>query len=176
MTTDADTLFEMLVDRIDKPHEYSRLIARLLGQVLNQAAQQNIVVFEGVPYTYDSVRAKFLSLTRPTIQVSSYGPTVSNRCLSLGDVPTGGQQGFYVPRNATVTALWAKSRSTAPWTFEVRKNGVNLTVASANIVVGQGAEPNVNVDVDEGDWLQFFVAGTNVGFPIATCELAWRKL
>ena len=175
MTTPADTLFEDLVARIDKPHEYSRLIARILSDLLNATILQQIVLFDGVPYNYDNIRGKTLSLTRPTIQASAHGHAISDRHLSLGDVPTGGHQGFLVPREATITALWAKSRSTAAWTFEVRKNGVNLTLASVNIVAGDGAAPNVNIDVAEGDWLQFYVAGTNVGFPIATCELAWRK-
>lgn len=173
----AAELFEKLVDRIDKPIEYSRLISGLLSEIVAQNAAQQIVLIDGVPYNLDTGRQKLLSLTRPVFQAGAHGLNVTNRYLTAdGGVPTAGQQGFYVPRDATITAMWAKSRSTSPWVLEVRKNGANLTTASLSIIGSASANPQLDIDVSAGDWLQLFLVGTGVQHPIAALEMAWRSI
>lgn len=171
----AQELFEKLVDTIDKPIEYSRLISGMLSDLVAQSAAQQIVLIDGVPYNLDTGRQKVLSLTRPVFQAAAHGANVSSRYLVTDGVPTAGPQGFYVPRDATITALWAKSRSNGPWSIEVRKNGANLTLASLAVIGSASANPQLNIDVSAGDWLQLFLVGTGVQHPIAALELAWRS-
>lgn len=173
---EVNNLLEELLRLQDSPYAYNNLIARLLNDLLAASQAQAIVYDGGVPYTLDPTRNKFLSLARPLYTSGAHGFGVTNRYLQMpGDVTTMGAAGVLIPRDATITAIAAKSRTTGGWLFEVRRNGVNMTVASQAVSAGQGSSPNLNIDLDAGDWLQFYVNGTNVGFPVATVELAWRK-
>jgi hypothetical protein len=167
-------LFEDLLSRIDKPYDYNYLIAKILCRLLDTQAQQSIFVVGGVPYFYDPARGKYLSLARPIIRAGAYGEGVTSRYLRIEDVAASGLQGFFLPRAATVTGLWAKSRSTAPWVVEVRRNGIALTIVSETITGGSGGDANIDMDLDAGDWVQVFALGTNIEHIVAAVEIAWR--
>lgn len=174
---EIQNLLEELLRLQDSPYAYNNLIARLLNDLWSMAAAGTITYDGGVPYTLDPIRQKFLSLARPVFSAGGHGFGVTNRYLQLsGDVASMGQQGILLPRAATITAIAAKSRSTGSWLFEVRRNGVNITVASQAVAAGSGSNPNLDIDLDAGDWLQFYAGGTNIAFPEATVELAWRKV
>lgn len=173
---EIENLLEELLRLQDSPYAYNNLIARILNDLLALTQTQAIVYDNGVPYTLDPSRNKFLSLARPLFIAGYQGFSVTNRYLQVpGDVATMGQQGVLLPRDATITAIAAKSRTTGGWLCEVRRNGVNMTVASQAVSSGVGSNSNLNIDLDAGDWLQFYVNGTNVGFPVVSVELAWRK-
>ena len=173
---EVNNLLEELLRLQDSPYAYNNLIARILNDLLAFTQTQAIVYDGGVPYTLDPNRNKFLSLARPLFISGYQGLGVTNRYLQVpGDVATMGQQGVLLPRPATITAIAAKSRTTGGWLFEVRRNGANITVASQAVSAGVGSSPNLNIDLDAGDWLQFYANGTNIGFPVVSVELAWRK-
>jgi hypothetical protein len=173
---EINNLLEELLRLQDSPYAYNNLIARILNDLLSASQSQAITYDGGVPYTLDPSRNKLLSLARPMFTAGYQGFGVTSRYLQVpGDVATMGQQGILLPRAATITAIAAKSRTTGGWLFEVRRNGVNMTVASQAVSMGAGSNPNLNIDLDAGDWLQFFANGTNIGFPVASIELAWRK-
>lgn len=171
----CDNLFEELLSLIDKPYEYNHLLAKILCDLVGQSQSQSIIYDGGVPYTVDPTRNKSLSLARVVHHAGAHGLGVTNRYLQVaGDVAAMGEQGILIQRAATITGMTAKSRTTGGWTFEVRKNGANITVASLAVSGGLGSDPVLDIDLNEGDWLQFFVSGTNIGFPVVSVELAWR--
>jgi hypothetical protein len=170
----CDNLFETLLSLIDKPYDYNQLIAKILCQLLQAAQQQQIVIDNGVPYFWDSDRSKMLSLARPIIRGGAYGEAIDSRYLKMEDVATAGAQGFLIPRKATLTGLWGKSRSNGNWTLEVRKNGSAITLASVIISSGSGQDSFVDLDLDEGDFVQFFAVGNDISHPIVAMEIAWR--
>jgi hypothetical protein len=172
----CDNLFETLLSLIDKPYDYNQLIAKLLCQLLQAAQHQQIVIEDGVPYFWDSDRSKMLSLARPIIRGGANGNAIDSRYLKMDDVATAGDQGFLIPRPATLTGLWGKSRSTADWTLEVRKNGSNITLASVIISSGSGQDDFIDLDLDDGDYLQFYAIGNDISHPIVALELAWRQI
>jgi len=135
---------------------------------------QAIVWDSGVPYIYDPLRNKKLSLTRTIISSALYGGSISDSYLRLDGVATMAEQGFLLPRKATITGLWAKSRIGAGWYIEVRKNGVPITVSSVQIIAGSGLDGTIDIDLNQGDWVQLFAQGSAIKHPIAACELAWR--
>jgi len=92
----------------------------------------------------------------------------------MDGVTMAGAQGFLMPRDATITAMWAKSRSTGSWNVEVRKNGIPITLVSIPVVGSFGSDSTIDVDVYAGDFLQFYLNGTAVDHPIAGVEIAWR--
>lgn len=170
---DCNNIFEVLFDRVDKPLEYTHIIAELLCKATNPT--QNIVFVDGVPMIYDPTRGKTLSIDREVIRAGDFGKGVTNRSLSMDDVPSAGSQGYPVPRPATITGLWAKSRSTSAWIFEVRRNGAAITLANLNVSGGIAYDANLDIDINIGDTLQIFASGTNIQHPIACVEIAWRQ-
>lgn len=169
-------LYEQFNRLVDKPHEYNRLLSSVLQDLYNSISGQSIVWDSGVPYILDPLRQKFLSLTRAVITSGWYGNSIEDRYLRLDGVVTMGAQGFVLPRPATITGLWAKSRSNGSWNIEVRKNGIPITLASVSIAAGSGSNDTIDLNLDQGDWIQFYLDGTAVEHPIAAVELAWRLI
>jgi len=172
---DCDNLFELLMSKVDKPHEHTHIIAELLCKALANSATGAIEYVDGVPMHPDPVRGKTLSTARPVVIGSAHGRNKCDMYLKIGDVPSAGLQGFLLPRKATITGLWAKSRSAANWTIEARRNGVSLTLASTLVSGGKGSATNVDIDLDAGDVLQIYANGDGIDHPIAAVEIAWRK-
>jgi hypothetical protein len=169
-TYDQKKFFEELVQRIDKPIEYSHLIARFLN---NLAASQIIFVAD-IPYVNDPIRGKLLSCARTILTSAYYGLNQSSRYLRISGVTSAGPQGILMPRDGTITAMTAKSRSTGVWNFEVRRNGIPITLSGIPVVSSVGSDPLMDVDFNAGDFLQFYLNGSAVDHPIASVEVAWR--
>jgi hypothetical protein len=85
---------------IDKPYDYNHLLAKLLCRLLQITQAQLIEHVDGVPMIGDPDRNKTLSMARPIIIAGDFGHGVTNRYLSIEDVPTSGAKGFLVPRAA----------------------------------------------------------------------------
>lgn len=161
-------LFEQLNARIDKPIEYNHLLCSAISFNLPP-----IVFIDGIAYADDPSRGKRLSINRPILTAGHYGQNQNNRYLRMQDVPMAGDQGFLMPRNATIIGLWAKSRSTSPWNIEVRKNGAPITLVTVP-VSGFGSDLTLNFDLNAGDTVQIYLAGSSVDHPIAGLEFAYR--
>lgn len=168
---DWNTLKEQFDRLIDKPLDYNALLTKILQE---SNAQVTVVLIDGVPMIVDNIRGKTLSVARPVVQATLFGQNMSQRYLKIGEVPTQSSQGFILPRAATITGLWAKSRSLGNWTIEVRKNGLPVSLVGLAITGGQGLDPEVDFDLDAGDTLQVFANGASMSHIIAGVELAWR--
>ena len=173
-TFDNDTFFNDLNDRIDKPIEFNHLLAQIIGDLVNTTVVGNVIFIDGIGYSLDPTRNKFLSLNRHFITAGAYGLTITDRYLKVAEVPTAGDQGLLMMRDGTITGIVAKSRSTASWDLEVRKNGVPLTVVSLSVSSGGTVNKSIDVDFDAGDLIQIFMDGSNVEHPIVQIEHAWR--
>jgi len=167
-------MFERLQDSMHQPEDYNHLLARTLQRICQALSTSEITWYQGTPYLKDPDREKFLSANRPTLQSAYYGLNQKDRYLRMSGVTTAGNQGFLVPKPATITGLWAKSRSIGNWIIEARKNGNPITLVSVNITGSFGSDMLVDIDVEAGDYLQFFLNGNAVDHPIAAMEIAWR--
>ena len=171
---------EDMFERLQRAHhhteDYNHLLARTLNDLCRCTFISGVKWVDGMPYLWDLSRSKWISLSRVTLQTAYYGLNQANRYLRVGTVTSCGAQGFLCPRPAVLTAIWAKSRSILTWTVEARKNGIPITLASANIINSFGSDLTLNVDVDAGDWLQVYLSGNSVDHPIAAVEFAWRLL
>jgi len=171
---DFRNLFEQFLSYTDKPYDYNLLLCKLFDELLNAQQGQTIYHDSGMVYVFDPIRQKKLSLARPLIRAGTHGEGVTNRYLRMDDVAAAGFQGFPVTRPATITAVLARSRSTSPWLVEIRRNGVSLTLVSVPVTARVGYDNLVNIDIEPGDWLQIYAAGTSIEHPIAAVEIAWR--
>ena len=169
-TYDQKKFFEELVQRIDQPIEYSHLIARFLN---NLAASQIIFVAD-IPYINDPIRGKLVSCARTILTSAYYGLNQNSRYLRIDGVTSAGSQGILMPRDGVITAMTAKSRSNGVWNFEVRRNGVPITLSGIPVISSVGNNPVMDVDFNAGDYLQFHLSGAGVDHPICSAEIAWR--
>lgn len=147
------------------------------GQDGADGADGSVITYvDGVPMVEDSSRSdKVLSLNRPMLAAGHFGNNAIDMYLKIaGAVPTMDESGHYLPRKATITGIWGKSKSTSSWIFEVRRNGVSSVLESVTITGGKGSEPNLDIDLDADDCLQFYLNGT-ADFPQAWIEIAWRQ-
>ena len=165
-------LFEALNDRIDKPIEYNHILTSIIQQIA--AGSGLFTIADGMVFFSDPSRTKDITVNRSNISGNIYSPNVVNRYMRIGKVPMQSDQGWNIPRDAVITGLWAKSRSTGSWSIEVRKNGVPVTLVSVPVVSGIGSNFGLDFDVDKDDWLQLYVSGTDVDYPIASLEIAYR--
>jgi hypothetical protein len=171
---DLSTLLEQLDRLSDKPHEYNSLIAKLIRSLSEQTLGNLLRWQGGICYSFDPTRQKEISIDRSTISAGTYGKGISDRYLRVDGIPSAGSQGFLVPRAGLITGLWAKSRSMGSWSIEIRKNGIPITLVSVPVISSFGIDDSLDIDVERGDWLQFYLHGQNVEHPIAALELAWR--
>lgn len=167
---DINKLFELLGARVNNQHDYNHVISWFF----NQLSSQNIVWIDGLPYLQDPSRGKLLSISRPVFTAGYYGLAQRHRYLRMDSVTMAGAQGLLMPRDATICAAWAKSRSAGAWSLEIRKNGIPITLIAVSIVGSFGSDTTLNIDVDAGDHIQFYMNGINVDHPIVGVELAWR--
>jgi hypothetical protein len=167
---DYKKLFELLGERVNNQHDYNHVISWFIQGL----SATNIVWFDGTPHLEDPTRGKLLSIGRPVFTAGYYGLNQKNRYLRMSEVTMAGDQGLYMPRPATITAMWGKSRSTGAWSAEVRKNGIPITLISVPIIGSFGSDITLNIDVDAGDHIQFYMNGMSVDHPIVGVELAWR--
>lgn len=166
-------LYEEFNRRGHDTHEYNRLLSSVLAELANNQQAQTIVWDNGVPYIFDPLRNKYLSLTRTVVTGAIYGGSINSTYLRIDGVATMANQGFLIPRNATITALWAKSRPTS-WNIEVRKNGIPITLVGVPVLAGSGSDGTIDLDLSQGEWIQLYANGSSIAHPIAAVELAWR--
>ncbi|MBU2995018.1 hypothetical protein KO500_01165 [Cellulophaga baltica] len=126
---------------------------------------------DGILYAYDSGRGKWLSIDRSLLNYESIVTALNAVYI--------GASGVRVPRDATITGITVQSGSIlgTPWSVEVRKNGLTgnlLTLGISSIESGKH-DSNVNIDVNEGDYLRIYINGALVVLPQALIEIAWRK-
>ena len=134
-----------------------------------------VIVVGDKQYMYDSVRAKWLSVERKSIEAQKASKS-KDVYLQYGNVPSL-QTGYRIPRNATIVAMVAQTELSASWTLEVRRNNVTTPIASLTITAAAGNQSiTTNVDVVAGDRIQLYAntAGVDIFAPVANIELAWR--
>lgn len=167
--------FERLQESQHQPEDYNHLIARTINEICNfVSGSGGFIQKDGVLYYVDTLRNKVLSTNRTTPIGSYCGQNQKNRYMKFGDVVGKGNTGFLCPRAATITALWAKSRSTGSWTIEARRNDSPITLVSVGVTAGKGSNMVLDFDLNAGDYVQLFINGTGIDQPIASIELAWR--
>lgn len=172
---DRQKFFEQLQDNLDEPMIYNRLIALAINEALRlpESELENLYpTVDDVMFLKDPARDRYISVDRFRVTASEYGTNIKDRYLKVGRVPTAGDMGIVIPKSGIITKITAKSRSTESWNLEVRKNGVAITLVSLQIISSIGWATDIDVDVNEGDALQFFVDGT-AAYPIVNCEIAW---
>ena len=131
---------------------------------------------DGLLYIFDGTRNKWLSVDRTTVGWGRNSANTTNEYLRQFNGALSSQNGWRMIRNGTITAITAQSNINQTWTFEVRKNDATTVVTSITMTNVQGNHNNtINIDINEGDFLQAYCNGTSIDYPEALIEIAWRK-
>lgn len=144
------------------------------GTLKGSPVEGNVEVKGGVLYTYDATRSKWLSVDRKLLVGSRKG-NATDVYLRVMDNIAMSETGYRVLRDGTITGIFAQTDTAESWTFEIRKNDSATVIASLVISGAAGSQDTtVNVDVTQGDELQFYCNGTLIKSPVGGVELAWR--
>ncbi len=121
------------------------------------------IVRDGISYLFDRERDKVLSITRTQLQSGLNHHNCSNQFMRS----VSGDIGIYrVPRNATIVGCTTLSKS-GSWKLCIQKQGSDNLIEIDSVLL-------LNIDLYEGDLIQFFCKGINIAHPRASLEIAWR--
>jgi hypothetical protein len=152
-------------------------------KAVNAGGQIDVSLYElqvdqGLLWVYDTVRGKWLSTQRSTFGAGEKG-RIRNKYLMVFDGQVSNLTGWRVVRDATITAIAAQTRNNETWTLRVRKNGDPTDIASLTMSAVDGNHSSVaNVDVSEGDQIQFYAETTGflgIKDALVWVEVAWRN-
>ncbi len=137
---------------------------------------QMFVGNDGILYIYDGTRSKWLSVDRTMVGWGRSSGNTTNEYLRQFNGSPSNNNGWRMIRDGTITGITAQSNAVESWTLEIRKND-SATVITSLTMAAQNGNHNktLNVDVNEGDFLQAYCNGTSVAHPQSLIEIAWRK-
>lgn len=127
---------------------------------------------DGIPYIYDGIRSKWLSLTSVCIELCRQGSIKNGKYANKGSV-TGDSSGVVLPRNATLVGMTIRTRgATALFSFSYEVDLVNKW--SGNIsATGEYSNDSLNTDLDAGEMGMIYFSGSD-DQKDAVCHLFYR--
>jgi len=154
------------------------VICEILGCHEASEGITDIQVDDGRLWVYDNYRNKWLSSDRLTAIAGKNG-RAKNLYLRLPSGQPSNLTGYRIPRAATITAISAQTKENETWILRIRKNDSVANILSLALNNTNGKHDiTVDVDLDEGDRIQFYADTTaflGIRDPFAWIEIAWRN-
>ncbi|NER18613.1 type 1 periplasmic-binding domain-containing protein [Spongiivirga citrea] len=139
---------------------------------------QMFIDTDGLLYTYDTTRTKWLSMDRNMVGWGRNSGSASNEYLRQFNGSQSNNNGWRMIRDATITAITVQSNNIDTFDIQIRSNDNTAPILTFTVTAAEGDHDNtINIDVSEGDFIQCFlptVAG-GVSNPQVLIEVAWRK-
>lgn len=130
---------------------------------------------DGLLYTYDANRGKWLSVDRIARGWGASG-LITNLYINQFSGATSALIGWRMLRKGTITGITAQTGSIKNFTILIRRNGTNDNLVSTAVNNSTGGQSNtINADFNEGDYLQCGILGTDISNPQVIVEIAWRR-
>jgi len=137
---------------------------------------QMFVANDGLLYAYDAVRTKWLSVDRTMFGWGRNDANTTDEYLRQYNGALSNNNGWRMIRDGTITAITVQTDAAESCTIEIRKNDTTTIISSLTLTNEEGRHDNtINIDFNEGDFLQCFLNGTDIDFPQVLIEIAWRK-
>jgi hypothetical protein len=134
-----------------------------------------LAVVNGLLYTYDDTRGKWLSVQRVMVAFGRRGNSNNQYMNHYGGNIASSQSGLRMARNATIVSLAGQFSASSTSDLHVRKNDVAVDIATLSVAAAQGAHDNtIDVDLTAGDYLQSYIDGGASPDPMLIVEVAWR--
>ncbi|WP_298782772.1 hypothetical protein, partial [uncultured Polaribacter sp.] len=132
------------------------------------------VADDGLLYSYDATRSKWLSVDRNMIGWGRNSAGTTNEYLRQFNGALSSFNGWRMIRSGTITAITVQSNANQTYTIQIRKNDVATAITSLTVSTAQGNhDTTINVDFVEGDFLQCYLSGSSIDYPQVLIEIAW---
>ncbi len=133
---------------------------------------------DGIILFLDTTRGKTISVARENLTFGIKHKNISgSRWLqTTGNIPTN-ILGYKIPRNGTITAATAQTQNLSNCDFEIKRNNNIIILHTLNLInVVEKIDDNLNIDVNQGDFLQveLLTNSGDVDYPLIFLEIAWR--
>jgi hypothetical protein len=130
----------------------------------------------GMPYFYDNIRSKWLSVEK-TIIVFATGNNTKSRYMDLNGLIPSLKSGMRLPRNMTLTEIIVDADNTHSATYSVRtKDAIGTDIASLEIASASGGWTlTESVDIVSGKVPIVYIDVPGVGVNYPVCQLVFRN-
>lgn len=134
------------------------------------------VASNGLLHAYDATRSKWLSVDRFNVFWGRNNNETTDEYLRQINGAVSSNNGWRMIRNGTITAISVQGNTDQTYTIEIRKND-DVTVITSIMVDNSEGNHDITIDVDfnEGDFLQCYLNGTDIEYPQVMLEIAWRQ-
>ncbi|MBT2161890.1 hypothetical protein [Zobellia barbeyronii] len=131
---------------------------------------------DGILYAYDGSRTKWLSVDRTMVGWGVNNPATTLAYMRQFNGAESDKNGWRMLRDGTITGITVQTENANTWTLEIRKNDGLIPIAVLAIAATEGGQDDtINIDFNQGDFLQAYCNGTAVEYPETLIEIAWRK-
>ena len=130
---------------------------------------------DGLLYAYDATRSKWLSVDRNTMGWGRNSGNTTNEYLRQFNGAQSNLNGWRMIRNGTITSISVQGNANQSYWIRIRKNDGNAPIVSFRVNGEGGHDNTVDVDFDEGDYLQCYLQGNSIDYPQVFIEVAWRQ-
>jgi len=130
---------------------------------------------EGILYSFDPTRSKWLSVQRLMMGFGRNSSNTTNEYLRQLNGASSATNGWRMPRDGTITAISAQTNNSETWTYQIRKNDSATAIVSLTMNNTTGGHlNNINIDFNEGDYIQAYCQGSSISYPEGLFEFSWR--
>ena len=131
----------------------------------------------GILYTYDATRAKWITIQRNTLIFGRPG-TTADQYLNFAGGGVSSKSGYRMIRNGCITGISVQTSIEKNFIIHIRKNDDETNIVSLTVSGFGKSETTTNVNISTDDYLQCYLEFTGTGFgvddPIVMIEVAWR--
>jgi hypothetical protein len=134
------------------------------------------VAADGLLYAFDGTRGKWLSVDRNMIGWGRNSQNTTNEYLRQFNGAQSNLNGWRMIRDGTITAITVQSNANQTYAVQIRKNDSATVISSLAVSNAQGNHnTTINIDFNEGDFLQCYLNGTSIDYPQVLIEIAWKQ-
>jgi len=174
-----NTILAQLQPQIDELNSEIAHLERLYREFEQRTVYDELQVVDNTLWVYDITRNEWLSSSRFYPTAGRKG-RAKNSYLYVNDGLAMSATGYRIPRDATITALSAQTRSNETWTLKIRKNNdLDIDLATLEITNAMGNhDKTIDVNLNEGDVVRFYAETTGflgIKDPLVFAEIAWRR-
>ena len=131
---------------------------------------------DGLLYTYDNLRTKWLSVDRNLIGWGRNSQNTTDEYLRQFNGAQSNLNGWRMIRDGTITAITAQCNANQTYTVEIRKNDSATVISSLAVSNAKGNhDTTININFEEGDFLQCYLNGNSIDYPQVLIEIAWKQ-
>lgn len=142
--------------------------------MLKDNAIDKFVTVNGITYSYDTTRLKWLSIGRCRVDFSINHKNISsNRWMAVASGIYSNNVGYQVPKKGTITTITIKTKKETTVDFEIYENDdVIVTIQLINEI---GKTVGLNTNFEEDASLKCFIKPLgNASYPLVSVHCASR--